>query len=55
MTDYVAHDGTNNIAVSADVSYLAASAKRIGVTTAEMAAAMEAHGVVPPIKAYVEA
>ena len=55
VTDYVAHDGTNNIAVSADVSDPAALQNVLASPPPEMAAAMEAHGVVPPIKAYIEA
>ncbi len=55
VTDYVAHDGTNNIAVTADVSDLAAIQSMLASPPPEMAATMAAHGVVPPLKAYVEA
>ena len=55
VTDYVAHDGSNNIAVSADVSDLAAMQSMLASPSPEVLAAMEAHGVVQPITAYVEA
>ena len=55
VTDYVAHDGSNNIAVSADVSDLAAIQSMLASPSPEVLAAMEAHGVVQPITAYVEA
>ena len=55
VTDYVAHDGSNNIAVSADVSDLAALQSMLASPSPEVLAAMEAHGVVQPITAYVEA
>jgi len=55
VTDYVAHDGSNNIAVTADVSDLAAMQSMLASPSPETLAAMEAHGVVQPITAYVEA
>ena len=55
VTDYVAHDGTNNIAVTADVSDLEALQSMLASPSPEVAATMAAHGVVPPITAYVEA
>lgn len=53
--DYVAKDGSNNIAVSADVSDLAALQAMLASPPPEILATMEEHGVVPPITAYVEA
>jgi hypothetical protein len=55
VVDYVAHDGSNNIAVSADVSDLAAMQAMLASPPPEMLARMEEHGVVPPITAYIEA
>jgi len=55
VTDYVAHDGSNNIAVTADVSDLSALQGMLASPPPEVLAAMEAHGVVQPITAYVEA
>jgi hypothetical protein len=55
VTDYVAHDGSNNVAVSADVSDLSAIQTMLASPAPEVAATMEEHGVVPPITVYVEA
>jgi hypothetical protein len=55
VVDYVAHDGSNNIAVSADVGDLAAMQAMLTSPPPEMLARMEEHGVVPPITADVEA
>ena len=55
VIDYVAQDGSNNIAITADVSDLAALGALLSSPSPEVAAAMEAHGVVQPIVVYVEA
>jgi hypothetical protein len=55
VTDYVAADGSNNIAVTADVSDVAAIRAMLASPPPEVRAKMEEHGVVPPITAYVEA
>lgn len=55
VADYVAHDGSNTIAVTADVSDLARMQSMLASPSPEVLAAMEAHGVVQPITAYVEA
>jgi hypothetical protein len=55
VTDYVAQDGSNNIAVTADVSDPAALKSMLASPSPEVLAAMEAHGVVQPIAAYFEA
>jgi hypothetical protein len=55
VTDYVAHDGSNNIAITADVQDVDALGAMLTSPPAEVASAMEAHGVVPPITAYVAA
>jgi hypothetical protein len=55
VTDYVAHDGSNNIAITADVQDVDALQAMLASPTPEVAAAMEAHGVVQPTSAYVAA
>ena len=55
VTDYIAEDGSNNIAITADVSDLAAMQAMLASPPPEVLARMEEHGVVPPITAYVEA
>ena len=54
ITDYVAADGSNNIAVTADVSDVAALQGMLTSPPPEVLAAMQDHGVVQPITAYVE-
>ena len=54
VTDYVAADGSNNIAVTADVSDVAALQGMLTSPPPEVLAAMQDHGVVQPIIAYVE-
>ena len=54
MTDYVAADGSTNIAVTADVADVAALQAMLASPAPEVLAAMQAHGVVPPINAYVQ-
>lgn len=55
VTDYVAHDGSTNVAITADVSDMATMQAMLESPSPETLAAMEAHGVVQPISAYVEA
>jgi hypothetical protein len=55
VTDYVAQDGSNKIAVSADVSDLAAMGAMLASPSPEVAAAMQEHGVIPPFTVYIEA
>jgi hypothetical protein len=55
VVDYVAQDGSNNVAVSADVSDLAAMGTLLASPPPEVAAAMQEHGVIPPLTVYVEA
>ena len=54
VTDYVAADGSNNIAVTADVADLEALQGMLASPPPEVLAAMQAHGVVQPITAYVQ-
>jgi hypothetical protein len=53
VTDYVAHDGSNNIALTADVGDLGAMQAMLASPPPEVLAKMQEHGVVPPITAYV--
>ena len=55
VTDYVAADGSNNVAITADVADLDALNAMLASPPAEVLALMEKHGVVPPITAYLEA
>jgi hypothetical protein len=55
VTDHVAQDGSNNIAITADVSDLAAMGAMLASPSPEVAAAMQEHGVIPPLTVYVEA
>lgn len=55
VTDYVAQDGSNNIAITADVSDLATLQEMLASPPPDVLAAMQSHGVVQPISAYVEA
>ena len=54
VTDYVAQDGSNNIAVTADVADVDAIRSMLAAPPPEVAAAMEAHGVVQPVTIYTE-
>jgi hypothetical protein len=55
VVDHVAQDGSNNYAVTADVSDLAAMGAMLSSPPPEIAARTEAHGVIPPLVVYVEA
>ncbi|MGE5272430.1 MAG: hypothetical protein ACM3QU_01485 [Verrucomicrobiota bacterium] len=55
VTDYVAHDGSNNIAVTADIADPEAARAMLASPPPDVAANMAKHGVVPPITAYIEA
>jgi hypothetical protein len=54
VTDYVAQDGSNNVAVSADIADLDTLKSMLAAAPAEVAARMEAHGVVQPLTVYIE-
>ena len=55
VTDYVAQDGSNTIAVTADIHDMAGAEAMMTSPSPEVAAVMQKHGVVPPITADVEA
>ena len=54
VTDYVAQDGRNNIAVTADVADPEAMKSMLAAPPPEVVARMEAHGVVQPLTVYIE-
>ena len=54
VTDYLAQDGSKNIAITADVADVDAMKSLLTAPSAEVAATMEAHGVVQPLTAYIE-
>ena len=55
VVDYVAEDGSNNIAISVDVDDPAAMKAMLASPPAEVQAQMDEHGVVAPITTYIEA
>lgn len=55
VTDYVAQDGSNNVAITAEIGDLSAMKAMLASPPPDVLAKMEAHGVIPPITAYVEA
>jgi hypothetical protein len=55
VTDFVAKDGSNNIAVTADVADLDRMMALMASPSPEDIATMEHHGVVPPIMVYIQA
>jgi hypothetical protein len=52
--DHVALDGTNSVAVVADVDDVEAMMAGLASPPPELQAVMEKHGVLPPLTAYVE-
>jgi len=54
VVDHVAHDGSKTVAVAADVADVDAIMAALGSPPPELAAAMEKHGVLPPLVVYVE-
>jgi uncharacterized membrane protein len=54
VVDTVALDGSNKIAVTADINDLAALEAMLTSPAPELAALMEKHGVIPPFTTYVE-
>ena len=55
VTDFVALDGANNVAITADVEDPAALKAMLASPPPEVLARMEEHGVIPPITAHIEA
>ena len=55
VQDYVAADGSTNVAVAADIADVDAIRAMLASPPPEVLDRMEAHGVVPPIAAYIQA
>ena len=55
VTDLVADDGSNHIAVTADVADVDSLKTALAAPPPEILAKMQEHGVVPPLMVYVEA
>jgi hypothetical protein len=53
VVDHVAEDGSNAVAVSAEVDDVTAVLAAIASPPPELGDAMERHGVVPPLSIYV--
>ena len=54
ITDYVAMDGSKNIAVTADIHDMEGLQALMSSPSPEDAAAQERHGVIQPIFVYIE-
>jgi len=54
VTDHLAADGSNRVAVSATINDMDALQGLLDSPPPEVAALMEAHGVLPPLTVYVE-
>jgi len=54
VVDHVATDGSNNVAITADVDDPATVTAAIAAPSPELSAAMASHGVVPPLTVHVE-
>lgn len=54
VTDHVAADGSNNVAITAEVSDPETLQAMLASPPPDVLAAMQEHGVVQPITAYVE-
>ena len=54
VTDHVAADGSNNVAMTADIHDMAGLQAMMGSPSPEGAAAAERHGVIQPVTVYLE-
>jgi len=54
VTDHVAADGSNNIAVTADIHDMEGIQALMASPSPEVAAQEEKHGVIKPMTAYIE-
>ena len=54
VVDHVAQDGSNAVAIASDVGDVEAVLAALSSPPAELASAMERHGVLPPLTVYVE-
>ncbi len=54
VTDHVAADGSNNVAITADIHDMAGLEELMASPSPEDTATQERHGVILPITAYIE-
>jgi len=54
VTDHAAIDGSNIVALTMDVHDMAGMQSALASPSPELTAAMERHGVIPPIAAHIE-
>lgn len=54
VTDHVAADGSNHVAITADIHDMEGLQALMASPSAEDSAAEERHGVIQPITAYIE-
>ena len=54
VVDHVAQDGSNSVAIAANVDDVAAILAGLASPPPELHAAMERHGVLPPLTVYIE-
>ncbi|MFI5287000.1 MAG: hypothetical protein ACHQ4F_11845 [Candidatus Dormibacteria bacterium] len=54
VTDHVAADGSNNVAITADVQDVEAAQAMVTSPSPETVALMQSHGVIPPVTTYIE-
>ena len=54
VTDHVAVDGSNEIAITADIHDMDGLQAMLASPPTDVAALMESHGVVQPLKVYIE-
>ena len=53
VVDHVAQDGSNAIAITADAEDVESVLATLASPPADLAAAMQRHGVVPPLTVYI--
>jgi hypothetical protein len=54
VTDHVATDGSNSVAITADVHDMEGAQAMLASPSPETLALMESHGVLPPVTSYIE-
>jgi len=54
VVDHVAQDGSKTVAITFDTDDVAGVMAALSAPSAEVGAAMERHGVVPPLTTYVQ-
>ncbi|MHB8489251.1 MAG: hypothetical protein ACYDCS_08495 [Candidatus Dormibacteria bacterium] len=54
VTDHVAADGSNNVAITADIHDMDGAQALMASPSPEAVAQMESHGVLPPLTTYLE-